>query len=81
MYKLFIRETRVQGTWLYGVRNRCSISNRKVVLLNVGKKRSRRRLGAIFKSIGKVVLKIVEVILAITTLAEFALLIKNLFDC
>lgn len=81
MTKIVIHETRVQGTWISGSRNRCSISNRKVVLLNDGKKRSRRRLGAIFKSIGKVVLKIVEVILAITTLAEFALLIKNLFDC
>ncbi len=75
MTRLIIREKRVQGTWLSGSKSRCSISSRIVVLLNDGKKRSRRRLGAIFKSICKVALKAVEVIIALGALAELALLI------
>lgn len=75
MKKITILETRVEDTWLSGSKSRCSISSRKVVLLNDGKKRGRRRLGAIFKSICKVALKTVEVIIAIGALAELALLI------
>ena len=74
MTKIIIREKRVQGTWLSGSKSRCSISSRKVILLNDGKKRSRRRLGAIFKSIAKVALKTVDVIIALGALAELALL-------
>lgn len=77
MKKIIFHETQVQGTWLSGSKSRCSISSREVVLLNDGKKRSRRKLGAIFKSIGKVALKVVEVILALATLAEFISLIMN----
>ena len=75
MTKITIREKRVQGTWLSGSKSRCSISSRKVVLLNDGKKRSRRRLGAIFKSIVKVALKTIDVIIALGALAELVLLI------
>jgi hypothetical protein len=75
MKKITILETRVQGTWLSGSKSRCSISSRKVVLLNDGKKRSRRRLGAIFKSIVKVALKTIDVIIALGALAELVLLI------
>lgn len=77
MRKIIFHEMRVQGTWLSGSKSRCSISSREVVLLNDGKKRSRKRLGTIFKSIGKWVLKIMEFILALGTIVEFALFIKN----
>ena len=75
MTKLIIRETRVHGTWFSGSKSRCSISSKKVVLLNDGKKRSRRRLGAIFKSIGKVVLNTVKVIIALGAIAKLALFV------
>ena len=77
MKKIIYCEKRVRRTWLSGSKSRCSISSRKVVLLNDGKKRSRKRLGAIFRKIGKVVLGIIEVILALGTLADFALFIWN----
>ena len=77
MTKIIIHETRVQSTWLSGSKSRCSISSRKVVLLNDGKKRSRRKLGALFKSIVKVALKTVDVIIALGALAELALLIAG----
>lgn len=74
MHKLIIHETRVQGTWLSGSKSRCSISSRDVVLSNDGKKKRRRRLCPIFKSVGKVILKI---IVAIGAIAELALLVVN----
>ena len=75
MLKLIIHETRVQGTWLSGSKSRCSISSRDVVLSNNGKKRSRRRLGAIFKSIGKVILEIIKIIVAVGAIAKLALIV------
>lgn len=79
MRKIIFRETRVQGTWLSGSKSRCSISSTEKVLLIDGKKRSRKRLGAIFKSIGKVLKTVAKVIIAIGAIAELALAIKNLF--
>ena len=58
MRKLIIHETRVQGTWLSGSKSHCSISSRKVVLLNDGKKRRHSKIGAIFKSIGMLLLRL-----------------------
>ena len=77
MKKIIFHETRVQGTWRSGSKSRCSISSREVVLLNDGKKRSRRRLGTIFKSIGKAVLNIAKVIIAFGTIAKLTLFIIN----
>ncbi len=77
MKKIIYREKRVQRTRLSGSKSRCSISSRKTVLLNDGKKRSRTRLGTIFRRIGKVVLTIIEVILALGTLADLTLFIWN----
>jgi len=79
MTKFIIREKRVQGTWLSGSKSRCSISSREVVLLNDDNKRCRRRLGMIFKKVGKVLFTIVEVILAMGAIAELTLFVlKNL---
>ena len=75
MKKIIFHEIWVQGTWLSGSKSRCSISSRDVVLSNDGKKRSRRRLGTIFKSISKVILKIIEVILALGAIAKLALFV------
>ena len=66
---------RVQGTWLSGSKSRCSISSKEVVLLKGDKKSKPKRPGSFFKSIGKVLIKIVEVILALGTIAELALVI------
>ncbi len=70
-------ETRIQGIWLSISRNRCSITRWTLVLLKDGKKRGRQRLGAIFKSIGKVLFKTVEVIVALSPFIELALIILN----
>ena len=68
---------RILGIWLSISRNRCSISSLEVVLIQSGKKTRRRRLGAIFKSIGKVLLKAIELIVALSPFVELILVIKN----
>ena len=70
-------EMRILVIWLSVSWNRCSISSLVVVLLQGEKKRGRRRLGAIFKSYGKGLLKTVEVIVALSTFVELALKIMN----
>ena len=77
MTKIIIHETRVQGTWLSSSKSRCSISSKDVVLSNDVKKKRRRRLGQILKSIGKLISKIVEIILAIGAISELALIVVN----
>ena len=80
MLKLFFyHEEQKLGFELQGSKSRCSISNRSFVLLNDGKKRSRKRLGRTFESIGKVLKTIVEVIIALGTIAELTLFILNNF--
>ena len=76
---IFYHEEQRQGFWLLGSKSRCSISSRRVVLLINGKKRDRKRLGAIFKSIGKLLKAITKVIIALGTIAELTLLILNIF--
>lgn len=68
---------RILVIWLSVSWNRCSISSLMVVLLQGEKKRGRRRLGTIFKSYGKGLLKTVEVIVALSTFVELALKIMN----
>ncbi len=77
MRKKQFHETRIQGVRLSISRNRCSITRWRLVLLNDGKKRRRSKIGAIFKSIGKVILKTVEVIVALSPFIELALIILN----
>ena len=81
MFKIHFREMRVQGTWLSNSKNRWSYTSREVVLLNDGKKRSRRRLGAIFKSICKVGKLVIDVVLSVVDISKLALLLKNIFNC
>lgn len=76
---IFYHEELKLGFRLPGSKSRCSISSRSVVLLNDGKKRGPKRPGQIFKSIGKVLLKVIEIFLAIGTLAELMLFILNHF--
>lgn len=71
------RETRIQGVRLSISRNRCSITRWRFVLLNDGKKRRRSKIGAIFKSIGIVILKTIEVVVALSPVVELALIILN----
>ena len=73
MRKLIFHEMRVQGTWLSGSKSHCSISSREVVLLNDGKKRRHSKIGAIFKRIGKFVLKVILSLGAISELTLFIL--------
>ena len=75
----FYHEEQKLGFELQGSKSRCSISNRSFVLLNDGKKRSRKRLGRTFRSIGKVLKMIAKVIIALGTIAELALLLLNNF--
>lgn len=80
MVKLKFREMRVQGTWHSGRKGRWSYSSKEVVLLNDGKKRNRRRLGSIFKSVCKVVKWILGIVLALGYIAKLALFIINKFN-
>ena len=77
MRKIIFHEMRVQGTWLSGSKSRCSISSREVVLLNDGKKRSRKRLDVIFKSVCKVSKWMIKFVIALGALAELALFFLN----
>ena len=74
---IFYHEEQKLGFELQGSKSRCSISNRSFVLLNGGKKRGRKRLGNIFKRIGKWILRLMDFILALSTIIGFTLLIKN----
>ena len=64
---------------LRGSKSRCSISNKSFVLLNDGKKKGRKRLGVIFKSLGKALIMVVKVIIAIGAIAELVLFILKTF--
>jgi hypothetical protein len=78
MLKIILyHEEQRQGFWLLGSKSRCSISSRRVVLLNNGKKRGRRRIGPIFKSFWKIFRKCVEFILALGFIAKLALLVLS----
>lgn len=80
MKKFKYREMRVQGTWLSGSKGRWSYTSREVVLFNDGKKGSRWRLGAIFKSIRKVAKSIVDFVLALGNISKLALFLMNKFN-
>ena len=77
--KIIYHEEQKLGFELHGSRSRCSISNRRFVLLDNGKKKGRKRLGSIFKSIGKVLRMVVKVIIAIGAIAELVLFILKTF--
>ena len=78
MLKIFFyQEEQKLGFGLPGFKSRCSISIRKVVLLINGKKRGRKRLGVIFKSIGKFILKVIDLFLLFGPLVELTLLIAK----
>ena len=72
---IFYHEEQRLGFRLLGSESRCSISSRRVVLLFNGKKRGRKRLGVIFKSIGKFVLKVIDLVLLFGPLFELTLII------
>ena len=77
MTKFIIREKRVQGTWLSGSKSRCSISRTERVLSLDVKKKKHPKIGAIFKKIWEVTKTVMEIILALATLIEFASLVMN----
>ncbi len=79
MTKFIIRETRVQGTWLSGSKSRCSISSTGKVVEIEEKKRKRLKIGAIFKRIGKWIVKASAVIVAIGSIARLITLIISFF--
>lgn len=70
-------EEKKQGFGLLGSESRCSITSWKFVLLNDGKKRSRKRLDAIFKSVCKVSKWMIKFVIALGALAELALFFLN----
>jgi hypothetical protein len=74
---IFYHEEQRLGFRLLGSESRCSISSRRVVLLNNGKKKGRKRFGAIFKSLWKTFRKCVELVLALGFIAKLALLILS----
>ena len=75
----FYHEKQKQGFGLLGSESRCSITRWKVVLLNNGKKRGRKRLVAIFKSICNVCKFVVKIFVALDALAKLVLFILNKF--
>ncbi len=79
MSKIFYRETRVQGTWRSGSESRCSISNTEKVVEVEERKRKRLKIGAIFKSIGKWLPKVADVIIAIGSIAGLIAFILSFF--
>ena len=78
MVKIKFREMRVQCTWLSGLKGRWSYISREVVLSNEGKKRSRRRLDAIFKSIGRALKWIMKYVI-VRVLAKLVSFLVNNF--
>lgn len=74
---IFYHEEQRLSFRLLGSKSRCSISSRRVVLLNNGKKKGRKRLGPIFKSLWKTFRKCVEFVLALGFIAKLALFILN----
>ncbi len=68
---------RIQGVRLSISRNRCSITRWKLVLFNNVKKRRRSKIGAIFKRIGKVLLKTIEFVVALSPFVKLALVFLN----
>ena len=64
-------------SWLSGSKSRCSISSSERVLLIDGKKRRRSKIGAIFKKIWKGILIVIELVLALDSLLDFASVILN----
>ena len=74
---IFYHEEHKLDFKLHGSKSRCSISSRRVVLLNNGKKRGRRKLGPFFKGLWKMFRKCVEFILALGFIAKLALLILS----
>jgi len=79
MRKIIYRETRVQGTWRSGSENRCSISSTEKVVEIEEKKRAHLKIGAIFKSIGKWLPKVADVIIAIGSIAGLITFILSFF--
>ena len=79
MSKIIFRETRVQGTWRSGSESRCSISSTEKVVEIEEKKRKRLKMGAIFKSIGKWMVKATDVIVAIGKIAGLITFILSFF--
>lgn len=77
---IFYQEEQKQGFRLPGSKSRCSISSKRFVLLIYGKKRGRKRLGTIFKSIGKIILKVIDLFLLFGPLVELTLLIAKWLD-
>ena len=64
-------------SWLSGSKSRCSISSSERVLLIDGKKRRRSKIGAIFKKIWRGIIIMVEIVLALDSLLDFASVIMN----
>lgn len=79
MSKIIFRETRVQGTWRSGSESRCSISSTEKVVEIEEKKRKRLKIGAIFNSIGKWMVKATDVIVAIGSIAGLITFILSFF--
>ena len=78
MKKFIFQEMRVQGTWLSGSKSHCSISRTERVLYVDEKKKKHPKIGAIFKKIWAITKFVIELILAMATLIEFASLLLNL---
>lgn len=79
MLQIIFRETRVQGTWRLGSESRCSISSTEKVVELEEKKRKRLKIGAIFKSVGKGLPKVADVIVAIGSIAGLISFILSFF--
>ena len=77
MRNFIFRKSQVKISWLSGSKSRCSISSSERVLLIDGKKRRRSKIGAIFKKIWRGIIIMVEIVLALDSLLDFASVIMN----
>lgn len=76
MKKIIFHQVRVQGTCHSGSKSRYFISRKIVVLLNDGKWRRRKIIRRFFEIVWKVIKAIVEIVLALGSISEFAIIFK-----
>ena len=77
MRKIILHQVRVQGTHHSGSESRCFISRKTVVLLSDGKWRRRKLIRRFFEIVWKVIKTSVEIILALGSISEFAIIFKS----
>lgn len=79
MKKIILHQVRVQETHHSGSESRCFISRKTVVLLNDGKWKRRKIIRRFFEIVWKVLKTSVDIILALGSISELAIIFKAWF--